>query len=586
MGWVDGAAETAVTVDRQYWRLSNPQWVEALRSGGSLLPHLPLFAEQAERAVRVFDALRLPDVPGRPTFAESGNAWVRDIVRALFGSWDATAKTRHIEEIFALTPKKNAKTTGASGIMLTALLLNTRPNAQFALFGPTQEVSSLAFNAVKGMIRADEELPDILQVQDHVKTITHRATGAALKVMTFDANVATGGKYAGALIDEVHLLGSMSYAREVLRQIRGGRISIAEGFLILISTQSDSPPAGVFRKELDYARGVRDGRITDSVMLPILYEFSEEDQRNPARPWLNPALWSMVTPNLGYSITIPRLQAGYAKALADGPDEVKSWASQHLNIEIGLALHDKRWAGADYWEAAGNEHFTFDDLLERCEVIVFGADGGGLDDLFGFCALGREKETKRWLAWSKAYCDRDVLERHKEIAPRLLDFERDGDLTFLDLRVPDNIDVADMVGMISAARDAGLLPEKNALGLDRSGVAINLLVDQLGEAGFAPETMRQVGQGYKLQPASGTAARRLKQGLMAHAGQPLMAWCVGNAKAETQGHGVVITKQTSGTAKIDPLIALFNAVDLMSYNPKAAPLQNIGGFLKSPVMVI
>ncbi|MNG36403.1 hypothetical protein D3C84_1234210 [compost metagenome] len=57
---------------------------------------------------------------------------------------------------------------------------------------------------------------------------------------------------------------------------------------------------------------------------------------------------------------------------------------------------------------------------------------------------------------------------------------------------------------------------------------------------------------------------------MEHAVQPLMNWCVSNCRVEPRANSILITKQASGSAKIDPVMALFNAVSLMALNPPAA----------------
>ena len=65
------------------------------------------------------------------------------------------------------------------------------------------------------------------------------------------------------------------------------------------------------------------------------------------------------------------------------------------------------------------------------------------------------------------------------------------------------------------------------------------------------------------------AERKLAEGGLWHGGQPMMAWCCGNARVEPRGNAILITKQASGSAKIDPLMALFNAVTLLALNPEA-----------------
>ncbi|GAF72566.1 unnamed protein product, partial [marine sediment metagenome] len=399
------------------WDLACPDWRERLLAGRSLIPDLPLHAGEAERAVGLFNSLRLPDVVGFPRLETHGADWFRDVLRVLFGSLRYMPNPhnemeeilrRLVNEVFILVPKKNNKTTGGAALMMTGLLMNQRPLAEFTLIGPTQNIADSAFAQAAGMRNQDPELRDLLDVQEHLKTIKHLRSGAKLHIRTFDMKVVTGSRTAGVLIDELHLLGAMKDGARVIQQLRGGMESVPEAFLAFISTQSDLPPAGCFAAELSYARAIRDGREPGH-MLPVLYEFPEEVQTDEKKPWRNSEIWPQVLPNLGLSVHLDSLVKAYAKARAKGEAEERLWASQFLNLEIGLALHAARWNGADYWQAAQDETLTLDTLLARSEVVVIGIDGGGLDDLLGMYVLGREKRTQKWLGWGRAWVDAKLL---------------------------------------------------------------------------------------------------------------------------------------------------------------------------------
>jgi phage terminase large subunit-like protein len=132
-------------------------------------------------------------------------------------------------------------------------------------------------------------------------------------------------------------------------------------------------------------------------------------------------------------------------------------------------MRSDRWPGADFWVAAGAPGgLTLQQLLERCEIAAVGADGGGLDDLLGLCVIGRERETGRWLAWARAWAHRIVLDRRKDIAPKLLDLQKTGDLVIVERPGDDVEQVADIVLEVW---NAGLLhrDEDDAAGVDRGG---------------------------------------------------------------------------------------------------------------------
>lgn len=540
------------------WDLSRKDWGARLKAGQSLLPDLPLLNTAAgNRAVAVLNKLRLADVPGSPQLEQAGGDWFRDIVRVLFGSLDPVTHERAIREVFLLVAKKSSKTTYGALLMLTALLLNKRPNAPFMMVAPVHDVSDIAFAAAAGAISLDPVLSKKLHVREHLKTIIHRETRASLQIMTFDPATLTGQKCAGVLIDELHVVAKMNKASSAIRQLRGGMLPFPEAFMVFITTQSEEAPSGVFRAELMKARAIRDG-TQGGAMLPVLYEFPPEMQAD-AEAWRNAANWHMVTPNAGRSVTVARLVEEFDVAQSTGEEELRVWASQHLNVEIGLALHSDRWAGADYWEGQARPAFTLDELIAKSEVVDVGIDGGGLDDLLGLAVIGRDVATREWRVWTHAWAHPSVLERRKSEAERFRDFARDGDLTLVQAIGDDSAEVAAIVAHIE---QSGKLDK---IGIDPAG--IGGVLDEIVKAKVPQEKVVGITQGWKMTGAIKTAERKLAEGGMIHGGQAMMNWCVGNAKVEPRGNAVIITKQAAGTAKIDPLLAMFNAVTLMALNP-------------------
>lgn len=554
------------------WTTAVPDWQDRIVNRESLLPGPPLFPSEAEAAMEIFKSLRIVDVSGSPTIGECCEPWIMDYAAAIFGSYNAETGRRLIREYMLLVSKKNTKSTIAAAVMMTALIRNWRRSAEYLILAPTKEIANNAFQPARDMVKADPELDDLFHVQDHIRTITHRTTGAVLKVVAADSDTVSGKKATGVLIDELWIFGKRPKADSMFREATGGIVSRPEGFVIYLTTQSDEPPAGVFKTKLDYFRDVRDGKITDPKSLGVLYEFPEKMLEDES--FLKKENFYVTNPNIGVSVDQEWLEDEYLKVKDADGGEKQVFLAKHLNVEIGMNLRHDAWAGGRYWlSAADPEGISLEQLIDRSEVAVVGIDGGGLDDLLGVAVLGRDKVNHDWLLWSHAWAHDDVLQRRKEIAPVLRDFSKQGDLTLCAQATQDLFEVADVVEQL---KDAKLLPEQAGVGVDAAG--ITAIVDELASRGIGGEQVVAVQQGYKLNGAIAGAERKLKDGTLWHGGQSMMAWCVGNAKVEMRGSAMLITKQAAGRAKIDPLAAMFNAVMLMARNPgppRAAEYQMI-----------
>jgi phage terminase large subunit-like protein len=543
------------------WSTACPNWEQLIVDKKSLVPCAPLFKDEAEAAMRIFRELRLVDVANSPTIGEAARPFFLDFAESVFGAYDAKTGRRLIRYFFLLISKKNAKSTLAAAIMLTALLRNWRLSGEYYILAPTKEVADNSYAPARDMVRADEELSTLLHCQDNFRTITHRNTGAFLRVVAADNEVVAGKKTIGLFIDELWLFGKRAAAHNIISEAMGGLASRPEGFVIYASTQSDAQPAGVFEKELKRFRGIRDGTIVDPRSLGVLYEFPKRFLESGE--FKNRENWYITNPNMHASVDEEFIADKMGQAEIAGPSELVSFYSKHLNVEITQGLRPDGWSGAKYWpDAADDDLKSLSRLLERSEVVTIGIDGGGLDDLLGISVIGREKGTKNWLCWSHAFISPVGWERRKANQTAYETFIEDEDLTKVE-RLPD--DVSAVVDIVRRCRDSRKLAK---VGCDPAG--LGAIVDALADIKITVdnETLGGVRQGVGLMGAIKTVERKLLDGSFKHSGGRMMSWCAGNAIIQQTGTGIRVARDASGYGKIDPLVAMFDAAELMATNPE------------------
>lgn len=552
------------------WSTACPDWQRRIVVGESLIPLAPLFPEEAEASLDVFRSLRIADIPGKPRAGDVCRRWLTEFVAAVFGGYDPEAERQLIREYFLCVAKKNGKSTIAAGIMMTALIRNPRHSASFIILAPTKEIAGNSFEPAADMAEAiNSEMEaaggaPLFRVYRRERRILHLSTRAELKIIAADSDTVGGTKATAVLVDELWLFGKKAGAMSMFREAMGGLAARPEGFVIYLTTMSDEAPAGEFEAKLSYARKVRDGEIEDPAFLPVIYEFppdmlAEEKHRVPAN-------WYITNPNLGAVPSEDFLLREFRKATSAGEHELRDFEAKHLNVPIAVGLASDGWAGAPFWTRGDGGPRTLAELLDLSEIVTAGLDGGGLDDLFGFAVIGRERVTRRWLLWAHALISPEGMRRRKINETLYQGFIRDGDLTLVGA-LPDDLEwIQERMSLI---QDAGILA---MVGADPAG--IGGIVDALAEIGITEDAglLTGVPQGIRLMNAAKTVERKLVDGSLKHSGSRLMAWCAGNAKVRQTSTAVLIERAASGFGKIDPLMAAFNAAHLMGLKAEAVPL--------------
>ena len=544
---------------------SCPDWESKIERGevpaslDKIEPYLN--QKRVKAALEIFDNLRLPDVVGQPYLRDACGDWFRQIVRAASGSLHVDPDNPEnmiqlINSITLMVPKKNSKTTFGAALLLTLFLIAPRPRSTYILIAPSLAIADLAMSQIEGFILLSPELKERLLVKSHSKRIEDKAGGGILMVKSWDKNIVTGVK-ATYLLDEAWLLNSPESSK-IVGQLKGGQASLPEAQAIVISTMSDSTPTGYWDTELNKTRGIREATLPIAGYLPVLYEPPKQYAKDLEKV-TSDKVFKMTNPNIGRSVSLDWLKSSWIEARSAGATEQMRWLSQHVNAAVtGLSLGDESWGGGDYWMACGDDNLTLDGIMGKCNQFAFGFDGGSIDDLSSLAVCGRDEDNHIYI-WVKCWLANTALGKRKIIAGELDRFIKDGDLEICE--VGDDINQAAEI-VINLYNHSGLATFAG-VGVDPAGPASDFAYLCV-EGGVPERYIFNVSQGVKLAPHYNSLERFLARGAAHHCNQPILAWCVQNAKRAPSG---LITKMHNGRSKIDALVASTVAVATIMQSP-------------------
>jgi phage terminase large subunit-like protein len=322
--------------------------------------------EAAEKAVQFFaDVLVHLDGEnaGEPFRLEK---WQADIIRTIYG-WKRQDGTRRYRTVFWFVPRKNGKTTIASGLTIKSMYADNERRAQIYCCAENREQASVLYEMVRDQVRANDELDSISKVRDYHKRIVYR--DRFIKALAASDAGGHGLNVHFAVYDEFHLFRRVKHV-EMHQSLHTATANRSQPLEVIITTAGWDRES-VCYKEYQTACQVRDGHISIPTHLPIIYEAGEKDD------WADEATWYKANPNLGVTVSLDYLREECEKAKRDVSLE-NVFRRLHLNQ---WTSQESRWLQMEKWRA--------------CNVIAGDIEDGA--QVFGGLDLSSNVDVTAWL---------------------------------------------------------------------------------------------------------------------------------------------------------------------------------------------
>jgi phage terminase large subunit-like protein len=464
--------------------------------------------------------------------------WQTRIVKQLFKR--RKDGLRQYRTCLLMLPRKNGKTELAAAIALYGLLADGEAGAEVYSAAADRDQAGLVFGVAAQMVRNHPALSAACYIVESQKRIVHQASGSFYKAISAEAYSKHGFNASMVIYDELHAAPSRELY-DVLSTSMGAR---KQPLLLAIST------AGYDRHSIlwelyAHAQKVAESPDLDPSFLPVLYEAPVDAD------WTKERVWKKANPALGDFRSLEEMRTACARA-QEIPAQENNFRRLYLNQWTEQAA---RWIAVSAWDACkaprpraalgGRRCYVGMDLSSTADLTALVAvfpDDTGFDVLAQFF-VPRERIRDRSLR------DRVPYDQ----------WARDGYLTATPGPVVDYEAVRLALLAWHTEFDVRMVAYDPWNATD--------LVSRLEkQEGLACVPMRQ-GFGSLSAPTKSLEKAVLARQLR-HDGHPVLRWNLSNVSVESDPQGNLKPSKVLSTERIDGVVALIMAVDLMDRNAR------------------
>jgi phage terminase large subunit-like protein len=456
----------------------------------------------------------------------------QDFIAPLFG-WKRADGTRRYRRAGVWIPKKNGKSTLASGISLYLEVADDEPGAEVYNCANDRAQAAIVFNEAASMVRKSPALSARLDIAESKKEIRHPLADAIYKALSADVPTKEGLNIHGLIFDELHAQRS----RALFDTLRHGTASRRQPLLITISTAGYDRESIGYEQYL-YAKGVIEGRIEDDEFFPLIYEAGPDDD------WTSEETWKKANPSYGITITAEDFRVKCVEA-QQSPANENVFRRYRLNQ---WTQQDVRWLSTTAWDECGKgSDLQPEDLLgKKCY--------GGLD-------LSSTLDITAFVLWFPDFnallCHFFVPMRACRERERLNKARFDGwaDAGFINITSGETVDYDHVRAVVLKAQQEYDLRKVAIDRWNSTQLAQQLIAEDVKVEGF--------GQGF----ASMTAPSKHFESLviaktLIHFNNPVLRWMAGNVAVETDAAGNLKPTKAKSTEKIDGIVAAIMAIGI------------------------